>query len=441
MGLYQNIVTLTATLAGCGLANSGVRQLAASSGDAATLATVRRALWAGNLTLGLSGMFFLWMLREPTALWIFGDNAHAEEIGWLGCGVFLNLVAASQTALLRGLRRIGDLARVTIIGAVLGAIVGIALIYVLGADGVVWFVLTTPLLNMLVASHYAARLPRPSHKKEWKAIQAQWQAMLRIGIPFMAAAFFNLATQLAARSIVLREFGIEATGYFQAAWTISMTYIGFVLGAMGSDYYPRLSEVIRDRREARTLVNDQTEIALLLAGPVLLAMITMAPWVIHLLYTDSFAPAAILLRWQVLGDIVKVSCWPMGFILLAQGRGGLFLATQLTWDATYLAFVFLGSDRLGLLSIGVGFFVAYVFTYSVNVIAAAHLIGYWPSFRNFTYMLALVLCGALIFLLSAVGVGYMLTAGCLAIAAVGVFSLNRLDTLLDIRAWLRRKVL
>ena len=108
-----------------------------------------------------------------------------------------------------------------------------------------------------------------------------------------------------------------------------MTYIGFVLGAMGTDYFPRLTEAINDQARARKLVNEQTEMALLLAGPVLLAMITLAPWVIHLLYAASFAPATEVLRWQVLGDILKVASWPMGFILLAMGAAAFTLLRNL----------------------------------------------------------------------------------------------------------------
>ena len=129
MGLYQNIMGMGATLAGCGIGSSGVRQLAASAGEASTLAIVRRTLWLSNLILGLAGMAVLWSLREPVALWVFGDTAHASEVGWLGLGVLLTLIAGSQTALLQGLRRIGDLARVSIISAFSGAALGILLVY------------------------------------------------------------------------------------------------------------------------------------------------------------------------------------------------------------------------------------------------------------------------------------------------------------------------
>lgn len=35
-----------------------------------------------------------------------------------------------------------------------------------------------------------------------------------------------------------------------------MTYVRFLLGAMGADYYPRLTEVIHDRQAANALMDD-----------------------------------------------------------------------------------------------------------------------------------------------------------------------------------------
>ncbi len=439
MGLYQNIMGMASTLVGCGMGNSGVRQLAASSGEAATLAIVRRALWLANLILGFAGMALLWLLREPVAQWVFGDIVYTNEVGWLGLGVLLTLIAGSQMALLQGLRRIGDLARVSIISAILSATAGILLVYWLEEGGVLWFVLTAPAISILVAGYYAARLPQPQTVHDWQAISQQWQAMLKLGIPIMAAGLLTLVTQLAARSIILRELGLDASGYFQAAWAISMTYVGFVLGAMGADYFPRLTAIIDDHLQARKLVNEQTEMALLLAGPVLLTMITFAPWIIHLLYAATFAPATDVLRWQVLGDILKVASFPMGFILLAMGRGGIFIGTELTWNVIYLGVIFLGIQQHGLVVAGVGFWGAYLILYSMVALVASQLIGYKSVRRNWMFTLFLLLAGGLIFYVAGQSADMGYGVGLLVTLVTSVYSLHRLDGLVDVRGWLKRR--
>ena len=45
-----------------------------------------------------------------------------------------------------------------------------------------------------------------------------------------------------------------------ALYGLGLTYIGFVLGAMSTDYYPRLTAVIHDHDVANRLVNEQTEV-------------------------------------------------------------------------------------------------------------------------------------------------------------------------------------
>jgi PST family polysaccharide transporter len=109
----------------------------------------------------------------------------------------------------------------------------------------------------------------------------------------------------------MKDLGPEASGCFQAAWAISMTYVGFVLGEMAADYLPRLTEPIHDRERAKSLVNEQNELALLFAAPASLAMLMLAPWLIELLYVKGITPAAELLRWQVMGDLFKFVGWPI----------------------------------------------------------------------------------------------------------------------------------
>ena len=67
-----------------------------------------------------------------------------------------------------------------------------------------------------------------------------------------------------------------------------MTYVGFLLGAMGADYYPRLTEVIHDKVAAVRLMNEQAQLGLAIGGPVLLLLVGLAPWVISLLILQRF---------------------------------------------------------------------------------------------------------------------------------------------------------
>jgi O-antigen/teichoic acid export membrane protein len=440
MGLYMNIMSIAATIAACGMGSIGVRQVAAVADEAETLSIVRRALWLGSLILGVGGMAILWLMRESVALLVFGDDSHVGDVGWLGLGLLFTVIAGSQTAVLQGLRRIGDLAKITIISGLIGALLGILAAYFLGTNGVVWFVVAAPATTFLAASYYAARLPRPQAACDLSAIRRQWLVILKLGIPIMLAGLLMLATPLVVRTFVISELGLDASGFFQAAWIISFTYVGFVLNAMAMDYFPRLTAAIGDGQRAGKLVNEQTEMGLLLAGPALLAMITFAPWVINLLYDKSFSPAAQLLSWQVLGDILKVASWPMSYIFLAAGRSRIYIGTQIIWSGAYLATFIPGISEWGLVSAGAGFAVGHLCFFGVTVIAAKRLIGFRLTWRNVFCTLLLLVVGGLTIYMESLSTIASYALGSFATVLFGLYSLRRLNHLIDLRGLLRRRL-
>src|SRR5262249_4281552 len=151
------------------------------------------------------------------------------------------------------------------------------------------------------------------------------------GFAFMSSAMLTMGVAYATRVLLLRNEGFEATGLYQAAWTLGGLYVGFVLQAMGADFYPRLTASANDNPVCNRLVNEQTRIGLLIAGPGLLATLTFAPIVISLFYSAKFVGAVGILRWICLGTTLQVISWPMGYIILAKGKRNLFFWSEVAW--------------------------------------------------------------------------------------------------------------
>lgn len=363
IGLLSNLAGTASAVAGLGLGNVGTRQIAEAVGrsDAAAMAAARRALFWGSLVLAMLGAAVFWALRDVLAVRVLGDSSLAGEVGWLAFVVGLTVAAASQTALLNGMRQIGDLARVSVLSALLSTLLGIGALMLWGRGGLVAFLIAAPLASFLLGHMYVARLPKIQvPRTPLPVLGGQWRIMVRLGAAFMAAGLAGTLGQLMVRTLVQRQLGADALGYFQAASTISMTYIGFVLTAMGTDYYPRLTAVIHDHAAVNRMVNEQTEVAILLAGPVFLAMMGLAPWVIELLYSGSFQPAAEVLRWQVLGDILKVASWPLGFIILAAGNGRTFMLTESLAVGVIVLLTWFTLPLMGVAATGIAFIGMYV---------------------------------------------------------------------------------
>ena len=70
---------------------------------------------------------------------------------------------------------------------------------------------------------------------------------------------------------------------------------------------------------------------------------------------------------------------------------------------------------------------------------AARLIGHKPERRNWVFMLLLLLAGGLIVYVAAQPAEMGFWIGLLATLVVGVFSLRRLEDLINVRDWLQKK--
>ena len=383
IGLLTNLAGTASAVAGLGVGSVGTRQIAEAVGrdDAAAMAAARRALFWGSLVLALLGAAVFWSLRGVLAVRVLGDASLAGEVGWLALVVGLTVASASQTALLNGMRQIGDLARVSVLSALLSTLLGIGALMFWGRSGLVAFLIAAPLASFLLGHVYVARLPKiQAPRTPLPVLAGQWRVLAKLGAAFMVAGLAVTLGQLLVRTLVQRQLGADALGYFQAAATISITYIGFVLTAMGTDYYPRLTAAIHDHAAVNRMVNEQTEVALLLAGPVFLAMMGLAPWVIELLYSQSFHPGAEVLRWQVLGDILKVVSWPLGFIILAAGNGRTFMLTETLAISVFVILTWLGLPLMGVAASGIAFFGMYVVYLPVVYWLGRHRTGFkWTS--------------------------------------------------------------
>ncbi len=381
LSLYNSLQGMVAITAGLGMSSSGVRQIASVKGEEQALSQVRRVLFAAHLVQGGVAMLGVWLLRAPIARWLIGDETHATEVGLIGVAVLLALLSAAQTALLQGLRRIGDLGRVTVLGALAGTIVGLSAVWLCGQAGLIWFVVAQPLATWAVALQFTRKLPTPTAPRPGRFdIWAVWKPMARLGIVFMLGGLATTATLLLVRSRVTQELGLDAAGQFAAAWGITMTYVGFLLGAMAADYYPRLTEVINDRPAAASLMNDQAQLGLAIGGPVLLLLIGLAPWAMRFLYSAEFAPATSMLQWQTVGNVFKLASWPLGFAFAAAARSKVFLFVQLNWNILFLAMLWFGLPIFGLEVAGAAFLFAYAIHFMVVNILVRRLHGFrWEA--------------------------------------------------------------
>lgn len=427
--MYVQITATISTLAGLGIGSSGVRQIAEASGCgdqahmAATVKTLRRACWF----TGILGWLLAAALAKPLSHWIFGEASHAWAIALLGSTILFSTISGGQTALLQGIRRIGDLARVQIIATFLNTLAAIGLYAWLRERGIVPVLLATAAIQLLISWHFARRVQPAPIRLTIRDTLHHTKGLVSLGLAFMWSGLLAALVMLAIRALIIRELGLDANGLYQAAWAISGMFAGFILGAMGADFYPRLTAIANDHEAVNRLVNEQTEIGVLLALPGLIGTLSFAPWLMQLLYSSKFIPAAGLLPWFVLGIFGQVISWPLGFIMLAKGAKAWFAVTETLSNLFKLGLSVWLLHFLGLVGTAIALPALYLF-HSVIVLSAGFRL---TRFRWNARVLKLFLVSALL-VVTAFAVTQLLQpipamiVGAALTATSGVFSLRGL---------------
>ncbi len=363
VGLYGSIADLSQSIAGMGINSSGVRQIAESVGSSDTdrIALTTAVLRRTSIALGMLGAVLLVVFSRQVSRLSFGSDQHAPAISLLSVVVFCRLVSAGQGALIQGMRRIADLAKMGVLGAFFGTLGSIPVVYFLRDKGVVPYLVVVAATTIITSWWYSRKVKIQVPPMNASQVGREAASLLKLGFAFMSSGLMTMGVAYAVRITVLRKVGIEATGFYQSAWTLGGLYVGFILQAMGADFYPRLTASAKHNTQCNRLVNEQALVGLLLAGPGVIATLTFAPVVIALFYTKNFGPAVGLLRWICLGATLQVITWPMGFILLAKGKSGIFFFSELAWTIVAVSLAWICVRLFGLNGAGIAFFGSYVF--------------------------------------------------------------------------------
>jgi PST family polysaccharide transporter len=196
---------------------------------------------------------------------------------------------------------------------------------------------------------------------------------------------------------------------------------------MGTDFYPRLTAAAHDESECNRLVNEQTQIGMLLGGPGVLTTLAFTPLVITLLYSSAFQAAVEPLRWICLGMMLRVVTWPLGFVLVAKGMRLTFVAVDLAYAAVHVGLAWLLVPRFGVTGAGIAFFGSYLFHALVVYPVVRFVTGFRYSSANRRLLPGFVGLIAVAFALLSVAPGPWATAAAAAVAiGSGVYSLHAL---------------
>jgi len=434
--LFERPLGIISLITEMGLGASSIRDIAKANanGDeiniSRTIKTVRRWVWM----TGLTGMLVVIALSPLLSKTIDGKTSYTWAFILLSVTLLFSALSNGQTAILRGLRRLKDTAKVSLFGSSFGLILSVPIYYLYGIKGIVPTLIITALFVLLTSWYFSSKIKLQPVKISYKESFYQGKDMIKLGI---IISMSNLISQIVSYVIPLfitYKSGVEILGLFEAGWKITNQYVAVIFTAMTVDYFPRLISLQSNREKMSEAVNHQAEIAILIIAPLMLIFISFLPIIVHIIYKGNFLPIIDFVQWMILGMLLKTASWALSHIIVAKGDNRLFFLSELFAAITFLLLIIIGYTLFNLMGIGIAFVLHYSFYLTAMIIIAKkkYQITFTKDF-NLVFLFQFLLC--FLCFITVFFKGYPLTyiVGPILFIISSIYSFRKLNDKLELK--------
>ena len=440
MSLLQSSGNMVQQISSCGLNLSSVREIANSVDNRNHIISVIRKLL---LLSGILGVIAIICLSTGLSYFSFGNADYKWYYIFLSVWVLFTTLANGELSILQGAHALKRLAVATLVGSCTGLFVGVPMFYLWGEKGIVPALIASSIALFIFYKYHSYRQfgNLSSYKVNLREEGSLIKKLISLGFIYMISALLGTITTYFINSFVRFSGTVDDVGLFQAANSLTNQYAGLVFTAMSMDFFPRLSAVSSDNNKVRDLVNNQTEIVVLIVAPIVSLIILFAPLIIKILLTNDFMVISPVIKLMAVGIFFKAVSYPMGYISFSKGDKKTFFwlegvcGNALHLLLSVLFYYFWGVVGLGV-AYGIGFFV-YIFIY---IFATQKLYGYYPHKELIVLLLPLFGGVALSFVFSFINKGYLSYSLVALITIILMwYCLSQLNKRLALKEFLKRR--
>lgn len=375
IGLLENILALILGFTNFGIASSSVREIALVSDDADTENLKEQRLlkiiykWA--LGTGILGLLVTVIFAKAISQEVFNTTSNYYLVLFLSLYFIFTSISTIRLAVLQAKKRISTIVKYNIITAVFSSIIAVLGYYTMGIEAIIPVLVFTSFIGFLTSLYFTRHIRILQEPIFIKQVFNEGLPMVKLGLLLSVSVIFGQICFYIIRWFLKENYSFETLGFYQVSNTILIGYLGLVFTAMATDFYPRLCNYENEIKQFNKLINDQTEVALLLVVPAIILLYLIAPYLIVFLYSEDFLQVLPILKIGLFAIILKAIVWPTGFITLVKGNKLLYLKQSLLGDgvnvfASIILFYYFGLIGLGIAMVTM-FLVSGIYNYYIAV--------------------------------------------------------------------------
>lgn len=441
--LFNSTIQLINTSTNFSLNISAVRDVtvAYKSGNTSeythTLSLFSRVIW-------FTGMLGTIVCLIGSPLWsrmTFGNYDYTFSFIFLSVILLLTQLNSGKIVLLQSTGHYKEIAASNILGNLIGLATAVPIYYFFKLDGIVVVLILSSATAFLITRFFARTLKFKYEKMPFSQVKKEGGTMIFQGLYLSINYIFSAVTVYVLRIYISKLGGVEILGLFTSGFLIVNTYVGMVFQSMSQEYYPRLSSLSNDKGRFNEAICNQISLLLLIIGPLVFFFLIFSQQLLHLLYSEKFIGASLMMSLAMIGVVFQAPSYCMGFAFLAKGDNKAFLFWETIAKVLLLAFDMLFFYLWGLKGIGISFIVSYIYYTIQCAFVCRSRYGLQIPHEIIIMMVIYLVCGMCIVLLSQfTNFWITLGVGAVILAASSWYSYRKLSSIIDVVGFIKSKL-
>ena len=177
-------------------------------------------------------------------------------------------------------------------------------------------------------------------------------------------------SHLFIRNYIGENLSWNDAGYWQGIWYVSTMYLMVITTSLSVYYLPKLSE-IEDKKELKNEILHGYKIIMPIVIVMSLVIFLLKEHVILVAFSKEFMPMIDLFFWQLIGDVIKIASWLLGFVTLAKAMTKTYISLEIFGSLSFVLLSIYFVDNYGL----VGMTYAYALNYFIYMFILMFIFG------------------------------------------------------------------
>jgi len=352
LAAFNSTIDIIVQTFGLGTSSAIVRETASNIDDENKLSQTIDTIKTISFIQAIIACIFTLVFSEWLSAITFTNYNYSAEFRILSAAVFFSMLYRMNISIIEGLVVIKRYAYQILLSTFFVVLTSSFLVIAFGNQAIIPTVLITILLNFII-SELVQRKSLVSKAFVGFRLSIQYfNSLVSVSLTMFLGGLISAITIYFSRIFIVKVFGLESLGYVQAAQSLAFIYINFVLGGITKYYFPKLVSHQNDNSESGALLNAQLQVGILTSIPISFVLSVLAPFILRLVYTADFQASISVFRWFLLVGYLKISSWPLSYLLVAKNNWKIYLVTELFSNSMFIATLLLTWEGWGIGSVG-----------------------------------------------------------------------------------------